>query len=77
MWPFLDVLERLRVAVDAVNRHIIAPLAPQCANGANRRIVPATPDGKLFRAGRVTGKPGIGVLRAVLEISPECALRSL
>ena len=65
----LDVLDGLRVAVDAVDQDIVAALLAQRADRADGGIVPAAPDRELAVAGGMGGEPGIGVLRAVLEIA--------
>src|SRR5579863_10088876 len=67
--PLLDVLQRLRVAVDPVDFHVVAILRSQRPDRPDRRVVPASPDGEVLLAGRMGGEPGVGVLRAVLEIA--------
>ncbi len=65
----LDVLDRLGVAVDAIDPDIVAALLAQRPDRPDGRIVPAAPDGLLAVARRMRRQPGIGVLRAVLEVA--------
>jgi hypothetical protein len=66
--PLLDVLERLRVAVDAKDLYVVAILSPERADRSDRGIIPASPDREVLLAGWVRGEPGVGVLGAVFEI---------
>ena len=66
----LDVLERLRVAVDAIDLARrrgpgarSEPMAPIAGSSQQPQMA------RFSAAGRMAGQPGIGVLRAVLEIA--------